>query len=111
MKLNDINGLDLGYTQAMMAGLIFIPRVQTATIMGLGAGSMVKNLLSSFSELKVHAIENREAVAQIAKEYFHLPDTCFLYTTDDADDKQSVILSVRLNIKKKNYNIIAVLLK
>lgn len=75
MKLNDINGLDLGYTQAMMAGLIFIPRVQTATIMGLGAGSMAKNLLSSFSQLKVHAIEYREAVANIAKEYFHLPDT------------------------------------
>ena len=75
MKLNDINGLDLGYTQAMMAGLLFIPRVQTATIMGLGAGSMAKNLLSSFSELNVHAIETREAVAKIAKKYFHLPDT------------------------------------
>lgn len=75
MKLNDINGLDLGYTQAMMAGLFFIPTVQTATIMGLGAGSMAKNLLSSFSELNVHAIENREAVANIAKEYFYLPDT------------------------------------
>ena len=75
MKLKDINGLDLGYTQAMMAGLFFIPIVQTATIMGLGAGSMAKNLLSSFSELNVHAIEYREAVAKIAKEYFYLPDT------------------------------------
>ncbi len=75
MKLNDINGLDLGYTQAMMAGLFFIPIVQTATIMGLGAGSMAKNLLSSFSELNVHAIEYREAVAKIAKKYFYLPDT------------------------------------
>jgi len=75
MKLNDINGLDLGYTQAMMAGLLFVPSVKTAAIMGLGAGSMAKNLISSFSELNVHAIENREAVVMAAKEYFYLPDT------------------------------------
>ncbi|MFT5808375.1 MAG: spermidine synthase [Moritella dasanensis] len=75
MKLKKINGLDLDYTQAMMAGLFFIPTVKTATIMGLGAGSMAKNLLSSFSELNVHAIEYREAVANTAKEFFYLPDT------------------------------------
>ncbi len=38
MKLNDINGLTLGYTQAMMTGLLFIPIVKSATIMGLSAG-------------------------------------------------------------------------
>lgn len=75
MKLNDINGLDLDYTQAMMAGLFFIPKVKTATIMGLGAGSMAKNLLNSFSALNVHAVEYREAVAKIAKKHFDLPDT------------------------------------
>lgn len=74
MKLDDINGLAHGYTQAMMSGLLFIPEVKTATIMGLGAGSMVKNLLSSFSELEVHAIEYREEVVNTAKEYFYLPD-------------------------------------
>jgi len=75
MKLRDINGLDLDYTQAMMASLFFIPTVKTVTIMGMGAGSMAKNLLSSFSELNVHAIEYREAVVKIAKKYFYLPDT------------------------------------
>lgn len=79
MKLNDINGLNLGYTQAMMAGLFFIPRVKTATIMGLGAGSMAKKLLSSFSELNVHAIEHREAVAKTAKKHFYLPDSDRLF--------------------------------
>ncbi|MCW9031249.1 MAG: ATP-binding protein, partial [Gammaproteobacteria bacterium] len=64
-----------GYTQAMMSGLFFIPAVKTATIMGLGAGSMAKNLLSSFSKLNVHAIEYREAVAKTAKKYFHLPES------------------------------------
>tara|TARA_R110002153_G_scaffold104022_3_gene241596 strand:- start:9687 stop:10448 length:762 start_codon:yes stop_codon:yes gene_type:complete len=85
MKLNDINGLHLGYTQAMMTALLFIPQINTATIMGLGAGSMVKNLLSSFPELDVHAIEYREAVAKVAKEHFYLPDTDHLFIhIDDA---------------------------
>lgn len=75
MKLNNINGLDLDYTQAMMTGLFFVPSVKIATIMGLGAGSMAKNLLSSFAKLNVHAVEYREAVVNIAKEHFHLPDT------------------------------------
>ena len=72
MKLNNINGLHLGYTQAMMAGLFFLPTIKTVTIMGLGAGSMAKNLLSSFSEVNVHAIEYREAVVNTAKRTFSL---------------------------------------
>ena len=75
MKLNNINGLDLGYTQAMMTGLFFVPTIKIATIMGLGAGSMVKNLLNSFAKVNVHAIEYREAVTKTAKKYFHLPDS------------------------------------
>jgi spermidine synthase len=101
MKLKDIKGLNLDYTQAMMAGLFFIPSVKTATIMGLAAGSMAKNLLSSFSELNVHAIEYREAVATAAKKYFYLPDTnrLFIHIDDAAcyikntDMKSDIIFS------------------
>jgi spermidine synthase len=107
MKLKDINGLALGYTQAMMAGLLFIPTVKTATIMGLGAGSMAKNLLSSFSELQVHAVEYRAAVAKTATEYFYLPDTDRLCIhIDDAvnymkhtDIKSDIIFSDLYNAK------------
>lgn len=74
MKLNEINGLAHSYTQAMMSGLLFIPEVRTASIMGLGAGSMAKNLLHSFSELEVHAIEYRTEVVNVAVKYFYLPD-------------------------------------
>lgn len=101
MKLNKVNGLDLRYTQAMMTGLFFITKVQTATIMGLGAGSMAKNLLSSFSKLHVHAIEHREAVADAAKKYFYLPDTerLFIHIEDavsymkNTDIKSDIIFS------------------
>jgi len=75
MKLNNVNGLALDYTQAMMAGLLFIPNIKTATLMGLGAGSIAKILLNSFTDLHVHAIEYRQAVADMAKEYFYLPDS------------------------------------
>ncbi|RLA17220.1 MAG: ATP-binding protein [Gammaproteobacteria bacterium] len=99
MKLKYINGLELDYTQAMMAGLLFTPIVKTATVMGLGAGSMAKNLLSSFSDLTVHAIEYREAVVIIAKKHFHLPDTerLFIHIDDAANyvkctDKKSDII-------------------
>lgn len=85
MKLKNINGLELGYTQAMMTGLLFIPIVKTATIMGLGAGSMAKSLLNSFSELTLHAVEYREAVTVVAKEHFFLPDSERLFIhIDDA---------------------------
>lgn len=75
MTLKKPNGLNLGYTQAMMAGLFFIPEAKTATVMGLGAGSTVKNLLSSFPDLNVHAIEYRAAVVKVAKDHFHLPES------------------------------------
>ena len=75
MKLNDINGLDLAYTQAMMVGLLFIPSIDRATVMGLGAGSMTKNLLHHFPELSVDAVEYREEVSKITRKYFYLPDT------------------------------------
>lgn len=101
MKLKKPNGLSLGYTQAMMAGLFFIPEAKTATVMGLGAGSMVKNLLSSFPELNVHAVEYRAAVVKIAKDHFHLPESDRLVVhVDDAvkhikntDIKSDIIFS------------------
>ncbi len=75
MNLKDINGLAHPYTQAMMTGLLFIPAVKTAMITGLGAGSMVKNLLNSFDKINIHAIEYREEVAKMAKKFFYLPDS------------------------------------
>ena len=74
MTLTDINGLAHGYTQAMMCALLFIPDVATASIMGLGAGSMVKNLLSNFCELELHVVEYRTEVINTATKYFHLPE-------------------------------------
>ena len=74
MNLNDPNGLVHRYTQAMMSALFFVPKFETATIMGLGAGSMAKCLLNNFSEATIHAVELRETVIHTAKRFFNLPD-------------------------------------
>lgn len=75
MHLNDVNGLAHPYTQAMMTALIFIPAINTATVMGLGAGSIAKHLLARFDDVAVTAIEYRAAVVQTAKDFFHLPES------------------------------------
>jgi len=84
MKVNNINGLTLGYTKAMVTGLVFTPHLTTATIMGLGAGSITKHLLSHFPALQIHAVEYRQAVANIAQQYFELPETkrCTIHIND-----------------------------
>ncbi|MDH5518422.1 MAG: ATP-binding protein [Gammaproteobacteria bacterium] len=74
MNLNNPAELMHKYAQAMMTGCIFLPSIETASVMGLGTGSMVKCLLNSFQELSVHAIELRQEVIKTAKKYFHLPD-------------------------------------
>lgn len=73
IKLNNINGLSLAYTQAMMAALFFIPNLKTAMIMGLGAGSIAKSLYHAFPALTIHTVEYRKAVAEMAIKYFELP--------------------------------------
>lgn len=74
MSLNDPVQLMHKYTQAMMAGLIFLPEINSATIMGLGAGSLAKSLLKNFEDIKIHAVEYRQEVIDTAKRFFHLPD-------------------------------------
>lgn len=61
------------YTQAMMTGFLFIPEQNTATILGLGAGSLAHCLLNYSDTLQVHAVEYREQVINVAKTYFSLP--------------------------------------
>lgn len=60
------------YTQAMMVGLLLqVPR--KALCLGLGAGSLVKALLAVQKRCQVVAVEKRQAVIEIAQQYFFLP--------------------------------------
>ncbi|MDH5393265.1 MAG: ATP-binding protein [Gammaproteobacteria bacterium] len=85
MSLSNPAELMHQYTQAMMTGFLFLSRTETATIMGLGTGSMAKCLLNSFDELSVHAIELRQEVINTARKFFHLPNDRRLHIhTSDA---------------------------
>ena len=87
IKLNNINGLSLAYTQAMMAALFFIPNLKTAMIMGLGAGSIAKSLYHAFPALTIHTVEYRKAVADMAIKYFEVPvsERLFIHIDDAAN--------------------------
>ena len=73
ISLDDPNKLELSYCRAMLAGLLFRPEPCSALILGLGGGSLAKFLLEKMELNKVEAVELRQAVVQLAHDYFLLP--------------------------------------
>jgi spermidine synthase len=86
MALHDPLRLQLSYTRAMLAPLLFqSTEPHRVLIVGLGGGSLAKFFLQHFPTCRVDAVELRAAVAQVAHEHFHLPDTPRLHISlDDA---------------------------
>ena len=66
--------LQYAYTQTMMLGALFTPRLKHATVLGLGGGSHVRALRHGWPELWITAIEKRAAVVQVARDWFLLED-------------------------------------
>jgi len=64
--------LDHEYMQAMLLPLLQITP-KHVTMLGLGAGSMVSCLYYAYSDTKLLAVEWRQAVIDIAYQYFDLP--------------------------------------
>ncbi|WP_298451193.1 methyltransferase domain-containing protein [uncultured Marinobacter sp.] len=79
------------YNRAMFLPAAF-KRPQHVTILGLGGGVMASAFHHLFPECHIHAIELREAVLYVAREYFDLPDSARLNVTiADARDALSNI--------------------
>jgi spermidine synthase len=77
--------LEHAYTQAMMLGLLFKKDIRSALLLGLGGGSLARALRHFRQKLKIDAIEYRQSVIDIAKQYFDLPDDAgFNVCCDDA---------------------------
>ncbi len=74
MDLDDPERLQLPYTQAMMAFLLFQPQPTNVLMVGLGGGSMVKFLLRHFPGLRMDVVERSAKVVEIARRHFLLPD-------------------------------------
>lgn len=62
------------YTRAMLLGTIFT-EVEHATLLGLGGGCLVRALHDLSDETMITAVEIRQAVADIAQQYFMLPES------------------------------------
>ncbi|EMR12952.1 spermidine synthase [Methylophaga lonarensis MPL] len=66
--------LELSYTRAMMACLLFCAAPRKVLLIGLGGGSLVKFLLHHLPDCQIEVVEYREDVIQVAQRYFAVPD-------------------------------------
>ncbi|GAB4482202.1 MAG: fused MFS/spermidine synthase [Thermodesulfovibrionales bacterium] len=62
------------YCQAMLGSLIFKPDPDSVLMIGLGGCSLVNFLLTSFPECRLDVVELRQAVIDLAHEFFLVPD-------------------------------------
>lgn len=67
--------LEHSYTQAMLLSLILNPTPRNVLVFGLGGGSLLRALHFARPKLGIHAIEFRQSVIDVAREFFSLPDS------------------------------------
>lgn len=65
--------LTLSYTRALCSALLFTPTPQRTLLLGLGGGSLAKFFLHYLPQCHIDVVECREAVVDIAHDYFALP--------------------------------------
>jgi len=73
MRLDDPVALELAYTRAMLASLLFRPEPRRAALVGLGGGSLAKFMLHAFPDCEVVAVEPDAQVIEAAYRHFALP--------------------------------------
>lgn len=85
MRVKDPNALELAYTRAMMAFLLFHPGPSRVLMIGLGGGSLAKFLYHRLPGANVTAVEINSQVVAAAHSHFSLPpgDARFHIVVDD----------------------------
>ena len=73
MRLSAPDALELDYTRAMMAFLLFFPAPQDLLMVGLGAGSIPRFMRARMPDARVTVVEINPGVVTAAKQYFGLP--------------------------------------
>ncbi|TCJ13613.1 spermidine synthase [Parasulfuritortus cantonensis] len=74
MRIKDPYALELEYTRAMMAFLLFHPAPREIALVGLGGASIAKFIHRSLPEARLTALEINPDVVSAARSYFLLPD-------------------------------------
>lgn len=73
MRLKAPDALELAYTRAMMAFLLFYPMPREILMVGLGGGSLAKFIYHQLPKTHAKAIEINPQVVAAARHYFYLP--------------------------------------
>jgi spermidine synthase len=90
MRVGQPEALELSYTRAMMAFLLFAPPPRTAVLIGLGGGSLAKFIYRFMPETRVQVVEINREVAEVAHAWFGLPQPCARLSVAIADGAQWV---------------------
>jgi len=73
MRLSAPEELELEYTRAMMAFLLFCPEPMDVLMVGLGAGSIPRFMRARMPDVRVTVVEINPGVVTAARRYFDLP--------------------------------------
>lgn len=73
MRLKDPYALELEYTRAMLAFLLFQPEPRDVALIGLGGGSIAKYIHRYLPDCRLTALEINAEVVAAARSYFLLP--------------------------------------
>ena len=73
MRLSRPDRLELAYTQAMMASLLFVPEPKAVTMIGLGGGSIARFLHRYCPSARTTVVEISPKVVAAARSFFGLP--------------------------------------
>ncbi|HYP68193.1 MAG TPA: methyltransferase domain-containing protein [Thiobacillaceae bacterium] len=85
MRLSRPCDLELAYTRAMMAFLLFVPQPLDILMIGLGGGSLAKFIRKRRPEIRIRAVELNPQVVAAARNHFFLPpdDDCLQVWIED----------------------------
>lgn len=83
IRLASPETLELDYTRAMMAFLLFHPRPERIAMVGLGGGSIARFVHGRMPGSRITVVEIRADVVETARRFFGLP----------ADDERLVVLA------------------
>ena len=73
MRLSAPDALELEYTRAMTAFLLFCPEPRDVLMVGLGAGSIPRFIRATMPGVRVTVVEINPGVVVAARQYFGLP--------------------------------------
>ena len=74
MRISRPWDLELAYTRAMMAGLLFVPEPKDVLMIGLGGGSLAKFIRKHRPQTRITAVEISPQVVAAARSHFELPE-------------------------------------